>query len=331
MPVELAAVTALRPRHARLAAALGVPADARGGVDLGALKLALTQHGVNSRGWRICLDFGDALLDTVGRPWFRRMHTDGAQAAALLRVLAACEMDVPPPRALLASLNLWRLPGRRIDALSPHFLRAAWKATLLASYEGGEEAQAAFVAREVVPVAVWLHMEMRGSLPEAKLKAGWPALLDAAAGSARAQLAKIEEWPPFVPRVECDGFAFSALCSATALAIEGKTMAHCIGSYAGRCRRRLLRAFAVTHIRTSARVATLTVVEESPGRWAIDQIKGRANGEVTRRVAEAACAVVRSFEDAWTASAAMRQAMDAARRAGRALPEEDDDDDELVF
>ena len=39
--------------------------DRRGELDLGTVKQALTQRGVNSRGWRLYLDYGDALFEQL--------------------------------------------------------------------------------------------------------------------------------------------------------------------------------------------------------------------------------------------------------------------------
>lgn len=63
-------------------------------VDPGTLKAELARLGINSRGWRLYLDYGDALFLPLGRPW---IHTDqpfssGPNAVAYLRLLQACEM-----------------------------------------------------------------------------------------------------------------------------------------------------------------------------------------------------------------------------------------------
>jgi hypothetical protein len=67
--------------------------------ELGVLKAALLARGLNSRGWRLYLDYGDAIFEKLGKPWVAEdwLYTSGHNAVAFLCLLQGCEMDVLPP------------------------------------------------------------------------------------------------------------------------------------------------------------------------------------------------------------------------------------------
>ena len=64
------------------------------------LKVLLQKNGVNRRGWRLYLDYGDALLESLGSKLLNRQARQQScrHVEQVLSLLAACEMDVPPPR-----------------------------------------------------------------------------------------------------------------------------------------------------------------------------------------------------------------------------------------
>ena len=76
--------------------------------DLGRLKRTLAERGVNGRGWRLCLDYGDALFSPLRSDFFSPYPSvaNASNAIAYLRLLQACEMDVLPPPKLVASMAL---------------------------------------------------------------------------------------------------------------------------------------------------------------------------------------------------------------------------------
>lgn len=315
--------------HEQLALWFDVPADDEG-VYLGLLKRELVARGVNARGWRLYLDYGDAMFEALGRPWVDAdaPFSSGPNAAVFLRLLAACEMDVLPPPLLVRSLRQWRIPGERLAELPPLFLRAAWKACVAADYSGDGSAEhlQRFIADEVIPVAHWFFATLQHRVPEAnQLKAGWPTLERLHQEWCLEQIVQREarspapaQWPVFVPAVEWDGLRFVSLASDAALLTEGDAMNHCIGGYGERCRGGMLRAYSVREGKSGTRVATLTVEEVAPGRWKIDAIKGNYNAPVTKRVEEAASAVLRSLEEAHASFASTRAAMFRARRSKNA-------------
>ena len=319
-------------RHHSLPFWLDVPED-----DHHQIKKALAAKGVNARGWRLYADYGDALFDALGDSWIRHDYplTSIEKAVALLRLLAACEMDVPPPRALIASIRDWQLPRERLGAIPPPFLRAAWKACAEAEYAQPDNpgALADFVREHIVPAARW-YFESGLPLDEDpnRLNAGWTHVERRYREWRREQARHLEatapapaQWPLFVPAIEFDGLRFAALGSGVALEAEGVEMMHCVGDYGERCRSQMLRIYAVSEKKSGVRVATLSVMEVSPGYWDIDQLKGRYNAPVPQRVAMAAQAVTRALEDAYAMLPAARHEMDGCRSKRRRVIDEFDD------
>jgi hypothetical protein len=310
--------------HDQLAAWFDIPVDEEG-ADLGRLKKELSARGVNARGWRLYHDYGDAMFAALGRPWVDAdaPFSSGPNAAAFLRLLAACEMDVLPPPLLVRSLRQWHIPGERLASVPPLFLRAAWKACVAADYSGDGSAEhlKRFVDDEVVPLAHWFFATLQHQEPEANLlKAGWPTLKRLHQESRREQTLQREarspapaQWPVFVPAVEWEGLRFVSLASDAALLAEGAAMNHCIGGYGQRCRGGMLRAYSIRDRKSGTRVATLTVEEVAPGRWRIDAIKGHYNAPVTQPVEVAAFSVLRSLEEAHASFASTRAEMYRAR------------------
>lgn len=278
--------------------------------DLVALRKALSSRGVNSRGWRLYVDNGDAIF------WpLREIYQDnevctnqGIFAATWLKILQACEMDVLPPVWLVASVFRWGLPEQKIESLPPLFLRAAWKACIAVEYAG--ESVVELVDTEVVPVARWYfstgqHIEPNVNL----LKAGWASLVsrfrEATLARPTHPLPLDPEWPIPLRVVEYSGLRFLPLCSDIALVEEGRAMRHCIGSYSNRCRRSSLRAFSVRHRKTGNRVATLTVIF-CDGVWKLDAISGLENSDVDERIIQATDGLLRSMDEATAADESFR-------------------------
>lgn len=305
-------------QHALLPYWFDIPSDKRG-CDLGQLKKALSARGVNARGWRLYLDFGDALFHALGTDLVHRDRTFASihNAVAFLRLLAACEMDVPPPFALIASINHWSTSKDSLDQINPSFLRAAWKACVLAGFDAPSDhgAVARFIESSVVPVAQWFLDVQDGELSEHRLNAGWKSITSEYQEWKSSMTQQQVCWTPFVQAVEWDGFRFFSLADSDALHKEGETMCHCIGDYTERCCNEMLRAYAVSLRKTGARVATLTVLEMSRGYWMIDELKGRYNEPVHSRVEAASLGVMKSLEDAYRLVPEIRREMDTARRA----------------
>lgn len=307
--------------HVQLPAWLGIPEDDPG-VDLGLLKKTLASRGVNARGWRLYLDYGDAMFEALGEPWIDSdaPACSGPSAVAFLKLTAACEMDIPPPPLLVRSISRWQIPDSKLETIPPLFLRAAWKGYVAEDYadDGDGACTTQYIDEKVVPLANWYfssqhHKELDTNL----LKSGWSAL------ERRHHEWIIQreehspappEWTTFVRAVEWEGLRFVSLASWQALEAEGAAMRHCIGSYGEKCKTRMLRAYSVRDKKSGARVATLTVEEEKPGRWKIDAIKGSQNAPVDNRVTVAAWSVVRALEDAYALLGTTRADMNRTRR-----------------
>ena len=213
-------------------------------VDLGTLKASLARQGGNGRGWRLYLDYGDALFSPLGRQWIHpdQPFTSGPNALAYLRILQACEMDVLPLPELVASLQMWPLPNNRLDTIPPLFFRSAWKAAVANQYEHIDWTE---FFMELTSVASWFFSSGAYETVEpGVLKAGWPTLLRRQKDWAleqRHQAPPIadpaeDDWDPYIRRVEWGLYRFQALTSAGQLREEGEAMQHCVGDYTDCCR-----------------------------------------------------------------------------------------------
>lgn len=254
--------------------------------DLRLLKAALADQGVNSRGWRLYVDHGDAMflpLFACLRAGVNRRRILANRAVAWLRVLQACEMDVLPPPELVSSIADWAVPGGDLLQIPPLFLRAAWKAVIAAQYQTEDMDVEDFVNQSVVPLAQWFFRSgaYKNTGPD-RLKAGWESLKRLRRENLAAQVgdSSAADWPPIVQRYASGPFVLVGLNRDADLEEEGATMEHCVGSYGDRCRYEPLRIYSVRRQRCATRVATLSVREAQPGQWVVDQLKGLANAKV---------------------------------------------------
>ncbi|MBK9440580.1 MAG: PcfJ domain-containing protein [Comamonadaceae bacterium] len=301
---------------------------------MGRLKEAVMSKRVDSRSWRLYLDYGDALFEQLGPPWIRlgKDNTvNEANALVFLRLLQACEMDVLPPPVLLRSMARWEIPDQRLDLIPPSFFRAAWKMCILGEYTAQAQIEA-FVKTRIVPVCQWFfathqHVDANHN----QLKAGWVLLerryQEFFATRQRCELQSQQsetsptDWLTPVLQAECDGLLFTALTHEAALQAEGERMAHCIGGYASRCRSSTLRAYSVTDSKTRQRVATLTVVYSSASQnWQIDDMKGPKNAAISSEVVMAAFGLLRCLDNATNTNPQVRQELNRlSKRPGSVL------------
>lgn len=300
-------------------------------IDLGSLKHLLAEHGVNGRGWRLCLDYGDALFSPLQNGLFPSDPSvaNASNAIAYLRLLQACEMDVLPPPELVASMALWHLPQDRLSVIPPLFFRAAWKACVAAQYS--ETGLDNFIASQVVPVASWFFTSgSHESVDDIRLKTGWSTLMRLRREwfVAQARTLGDEEWPPILRLHVWDALRFTALHSAAQLEEEGNVMGHCVGSYADRCRSELLRIYSVRHYKTGKRLATLSAIEVRTGHWEIDQFKGPGNADLDPRVWRAARVFLDKLGYVSSRPGPVRQFLDGLRLIAADASEEEPD---LVF
>lgn len=264
---------------------LGSEVSSDKSLDLGALKTDLSKRGVSSRGWRLYLDHGDAMFNPLRKSWLTKQALSKQACVAVdwLCVVQACEMDVLPPHELVASIGEWKLPGGQINAIPPLFLRAAWKATILAQYTCGNAMD--FVRNEVIPLAQWFFQSgaYKSAGPD-RLKAGWESLkrLRREYVVVEAQKLSADDWPPIIRKFESGPFVMLALCNESVLVEEGEVMDHCVGTFGDICRFQPLRIFSIQQKKNKQRVATLAIKEVKSGHWEVDQLKGPSNADAGR-------------------------------------------------
>ena len=265
-----------------LSHALGLATAPDGQPELGTLKAKLVQRGVNARGWRMYLDHGDAMFKPLAA-WFAQRSPEeiATEATAWLCVLQACEMNVLPPVELVRSIPLWKLPQDRLSAIPHLFLRAAWKATVATAYEDSLT-PANFVANDVVPFAQWFFGSgaYKTTRP-ASLKVSWANLDRLRREFIKQQGCALSgaDWPPVVHKYASGPYVMLGLSREAELQAEGDAMKHCVGSFGDTCRFEPVRVYSIRLKKTGQRVATLSVRENRPGWWDVDQLKGPSNGD----------------------------------------------------
>ena len=285
-------------------------------IDLGSLKRLLAEQGVNGRGWRLYLEYGDALFSPLQVGFFSSSQeiANASKAIAYLRMLQACEMDVLPPPELVASMARWQLPQQRLSVIPALFFRAAWKACVAAQY--ADTGLRGFIETQVLPLASWFFSSgSYASIGDTRLKAGWATLMRLRREwyIDQARALGDEEWPPILRWYVWDTFRFTALHSQAQLKEEGDIMGHCVGGYADRCRSELLRIYSVRHYKTGMRVATLSAKEVRTGYWEIDQIKGPYNADVGQHVLRASKIFLDKLGYVSSRPGALRQFLDGLR------------------
>lgn len=251
------------------------------------LKIQLAAQGVNSRGWRLYLDYGYKMFAPLGFDWADLACANelGLSEIAWLKILQACEMDVLPPPQLVKSVPHWKIPDNQLALVPPLFVRLAWKACIAAQYQ--TDTMDDFIAKELIPLAQWFFESgTYKTATFADLKTGWASMqrLRREYADTVAHTCGADDWPPIIRRYESGALVMTALSYARQLIAEGAAMQHCVGDYAERCRHEPLRIFSVRNKKTGARVATLSVVEKTAGRWKFDQLKGPLNAEVDIQV-----------------------------------------------
>ena len=307
--------------HVFLHVWLELPPSLAGGVDLAILKTELAGQGVNGRGWRLYLDYGDALFSPLSPQWIFENRPAGAiqNAVVWLKLLQACEMDILPPPLLVRSLTEWGMPDNQLALLPPLFFRAAWKACIAVEY--AEKSLSDFIAREIVPVARYFFASGDYQrLNHQRLKSGWDALKRHYATPVPKKSLPAGEFCSPIPRVEWGRYRFEALESVNALASEGEAMKNCIGSYGPRLAQQMLIAFSVKNRKSGEREATMTVAEVSAGRWQISEIEGPENSDAGTEIEYAAYAVIRVLEEAYCTVKSVREAIQAMRSRAMHAP-----------
>lgn len=120
------------------------------------------------------------------------------------------------------------------------------------------------------------------------------------------------EWLALLPSKtdEAGVYAARELTSGMELLEEGKTMHHCVSSYARRCHEGSSRIFSIR--RDDKRYGTLELSRNEVGEWRATQFKRACNAAV-------------EHEDAWTFAKALAKEYDAKFRAKEAAKEREND------
>ena len=288
--------------------------------DLGTLKASLAKRGVNSRGWRLYLDYGDAIFERLGPVWVStsKAYSSTANAIVFLCLLQACEMDVLPPPSLVESMLHWQIPDQRLSLVPASFFRAAWKHCIATEYAG--EPLAALLENMIIPLAQWFFKSGLHINPDPNLmKTGWVGLERRFQEWRSNQGMSIgaPEWVTPVSSVYFGNCHFVVLTSAADLRAEGAAMRHCIGNYAKRCKETTLRAYSVRQRKGDVILATLTVLyDQTRQHWNLDEINGPANAEVEPYILRNTIGLLHSL-DAATANDAKLRAHLCSLRAMR--------------
>lgn len=298
------------------------------------IKQALAAHEVNARGWRLYADYGDAIFlrfeDAHREPIPARFRLPAL--IALLKLLAACEMDVLPPPALLGSIWQWQLPRNDLALIPAALFRTLWKTCIAITYEHDSAAAPlnAFIKDEIIPCMQWYfasgqHRNEDRSWRNAAwstIRRQWQSALYTQIVTTRSPATALKgaEWPVFVNRICCDGYVFQALHNSAALVNEGEQMNHCVGNgdYAEYCQTSMTRIFAILDPYWEEHIGTVALSENAPGHWQVDMISGFSNAALPVAVENAAETVASILGDLWYRQPDVRQAMNDFRRSCQA-------------
>lgn len=269
------------------------------GRDAKALRSALSEHGVNARGSRLYLDYGDRLFQPLGSTWIRQ-HDEGRSlrsAMAWLKILQACEMDIAPPPDLVRAVVSCCPPDAGLESIPSVLFRAAWRGWSQAAYVGAPAA--AFLADELIPVFRWaMHRIGRPGFDIQQAQRGW-AWLKKAWDEDRRNRARPPgrpEWAAVHQEVVLRNVRLIPLTCAAALEDEGEVMEHCIAEYftPGRLGS-TAQVFSARDRDTSERLATIAIRRTDAGSWQIDDVKARENAEAPPVVVDAARVLVEAI------------------------------------
>ena len=255
--------------------------------------------GVNSRTWKLYAEYGDDLLRPLGSRWLSpdRPADSLNNSIDYLRLLSGCEVDMAPPRELVAALATCIPSGQTIATVPISIFRGAWRALAQAGYRKIDSNT--FVEQEFVPVMRWLFRERHAlDLDNNRTKAGWTWLRArwAEVRRRRALPTASPEWDTPVRSAEIGRLLFVPLQSTRALQDEGQVMKHCIANFGDCCQKGCLYVFSVRDIATLDRIATLAIQVQA-GSWVIADINSEQNRAPGHEVVRAATSFLNLVKD----------------------------------
>lgn len=297
--------------------------------ELADLKAALGRLGVNQRGWRLLLNFGEDLFSPlIGSLISHRRPLAALENLAIyLRLLQRCEMDVPPPPELVRAWGRMSYPdgdGQHLVDVPVGLFRASWIEYVRLQFvgKGGRE----FLLTELREVVGWFFRTKQDRRLKAnQLKSDWDWYWNKFAEwcvRCGHRFDHLREWEPLIgKRRVIRGVLAVELTSGDAIRQEGDVMHHCVASCIESCRRGLYRVFSLREPETGERLATLGVMKVGGDEdWWLEDCRGEDNadpeeylmdvaGEVVRMCTEAeqlaAAAIVSSPEHSATRQAAL--------------------------
>lgn len=254
----------------------------------GQLRELFKRADVGSRAWRLYCEVGDALvaplanlLRGVGRTVARQ------EVLAFLRLVQAGEMDVPPPRQMVAALTRLQLPRPMLERVPAYIFRALWKETAQRCYRC--EPVDSWLREEAMPLIEWFVRNRLDEVMDAnRQRARWQQFDQHWTDWAYApgQPGGTRCWAAVMRRFETGPFVALELCDERALHAEGVAMSHCVANWTGKCMREAVHIFSIRERKTNSRLATLAVTPHDALGWQCVQFKGERNASVAGMVAE---------------------------------------------
>lgn len=266
------------------------------GHDTDAIKSMLTHLGVNQRGWRMLLNFGELLYAPLrgGVMHERRPLAAIENLAAFLRLVQQCEMDVPPPPELSRAWAYMKYPGFAHDLsnVPVGLFRAAWIEAVRRQYRGS--ALQELLDDELPAVIEWYFRADQGRVLDWKqLRSPWVWFRqrEQAWRERCTHQLLLDEWEPLltVP-VERHGLRVVELLAAEAVHDEAHIMRHCIDGYIEACEAGDYRAFSIQDAITAERIATVGMFVDE-GQWVIEDVRGQDNAPADESLWELADSV----------------------------------------
>lgn len=275
--------------------------------DLGDLKTALSRLGVNQRGWRLLLSYGETIFSPLEGSLinYRRPLASLENLSVYLRLLQQCEMDVPPPPALVQAWGAMKYP----DGPDLHLMdvpvglfRASWLECVRRQYQGTSERE--FLDMQLPLVVDWFFRAgQHQGLGTQQLRRNWDWFWSRYARWAelcRHSFDHVRDWASLLGRASVvRGVLVVELTSADAIREEGRVMHHCVADCIEGCRAGRYRVFSLRVPRTGERLVTLGVTkDEGEDEWWMEDCRGEDNADAETDLLDAAADVVDMCTDA---------------------------------
>jgi hypothetical protein len=265
--------------------------------DTDAIKAMLTRLGVNQRGWRMLLSFGESLFSPLMGSFMQERRPLSAieNFSAFLRLVQQCEMDVPPPRELSQTWAQMTYPSSafHLNDVPLCIFRAVWLEAVRRQYQGCAFTE--LLEKELPLVVRWGLLSAQVIHPN-QLRHPWVWFHQQASNWSErcAHVLYMDEWSPLLrTAIEDEGVRVVELLSAEAVQDEARIMRHCIDNYLDACEEGDYRVFSVQRITTGERLVTIGIFIED-GRWKIEDVREQGNEEAPEAFWEMAESVLHS-------------------------------------